>query len=110
MVLDTSVSRQTYIEDCEVCCRPIEVTYVVEDGELVEFGAKGVELGRPVNEKKRAKEKKGSLNAEAQRVLRIRRGGGEVRRSWKWFDGVVEAPGPGEKGKRGSSPAAAGSE
>jgi hypothetical protein len=43
MVLDTSVTRQTYIEDCEVCCRPIEVTYVVEDGELVEFGAKGVE-------------------------------------------------------------------
>jgi hypothetical protein len=43
MVLDTSVVRQTYIEDCEVCCRPIEVTYVVEDGELVEFGAKGEE-------------------------------------------------------------------
>ena len=43
MVLDTSVARQTYIEDCEVCCRPIEVSYVVEDGELVEFGAKGEE-------------------------------------------------------------------
>jgi len=43
MVLDTSVSRQTYIEDCEVCCRPIEVTYVVEDGELVEFNAKAQE-------------------------------------------------------------------
>ena len=43
MVLDTSVARQTYIEDCEVCCRPIEVRYVVEDGELVEFGAKGAE-------------------------------------------------------------------
>ncbi len=43
MVLDTSVARQTYIEDCEVCCRPIEITYVVEDGELVEFGAKALE-------------------------------------------------------------------
>jgi transcription elongation factor Elf1 len=43
MVLDTSVARQTYIEDCEVCCRSIEVTYAVEDGELVEFGARGVE-------------------------------------------------------------------
>lgn len=40
MVLDTSVARQTYIEDCEVCCQPIEVAYVVEDGELVEFSAK----------------------------------------------------------------------
>jgi hypothetical protein len=40
MVLDTSVARQTYIEDCEVCCRPIEITYVVEDGEVVEFNAK----------------------------------------------------------------------
>ena len=24
MVLDTSVKGQTYVEDCEVCCRPIE--------------------------------------------------------------------------------------
>jgi transcription elongation factor Elf1 len=39
MVLDTSVSRQTYIEDCEVCCRPIEVRYTVEDDELSDFEA-----------------------------------------------------------------------
>jgi hypothetical protein len=25
MVLDTSVRSQTYVEDCEVCCHPIEV-------------------------------------------------------------------------------------
>ena len=31
MVLDTSVPRQSYIEDCEVCCRPIEVRYTVEE-------------------------------------------------------------------------------
>jgi hypothetical protein len=43
IVLDTSVARQTYIEDCEVCCRPVEVSYVVEDGELVKFNAKAVE-------------------------------------------------------------------
>jgi hypothetical protein len=39
MVLDTSVSHQTYIEDCEVCCRPIEVRYAVEDEALIEFRA-----------------------------------------------------------------------
>ena len=39
MVLDTSVDAQTYVEDCEVCCKPIEVSYVIEDGALVEFEA-----------------------------------------------------------------------
>jgi transcription elongation factor Elf1 len=43
MVLDTSVRRQTYVEDCEVCCRPIEITYTVEDDSLVEFNAKSIE-------------------------------------------------------------------
>ena len=28
MVLDLSVSRHTYIEDCEVCCNPIEIGVV----------------------------------------------------------------------------------
>jgi hypothetical protein len=41
MVLDLSVSgRQTYVEDCEVCCNPIEVTYSVEEDELGSFAAK----------------------------------------------------------------------
>jgi Cysteine-rich CPXCG len=40
MVLDASVPRQTYIEDCEVCCRPIEISYAVEDGAIVEFDAR----------------------------------------------------------------------
>ena len=39
MVLDTSVSRQTYIEDCEVCCRPIQIQFAVEDEAVVEFDA-----------------------------------------------------------------------
>ena len=40
MVLDISVRSQTYIEDCEVCCRPIRVRYVVHDDEIVEFEAR----------------------------------------------------------------------
>jgi hypothetical protein len=39
MVLDTSVKRQTYIEDCEVCCRPIQVRYAVTNDEVCEFDA-----------------------------------------------------------------------
>jgi hypothetical protein len=41
MVLDTSVG-QTYIEDCEVCCRLIEVGYTVEGGEVSDFEAGAV--------------------------------------------------------------------
>jgi hypothetical protein len=43
MVLDTSVKRQTYIEDCEVCCNPIEVHYVVGEEGGIEFGARVLE-------------------------------------------------------------------
>jgi hypothetical protein len=39
MVLDTSVKGQVYVEDCEVCCQPIEVRYTVEDGEVSHFEA-----------------------------------------------------------------------
>jgi hypothetical protein len=42
MVLDTSVKRQTYIEDCEVCCRPIQVRYTVQDDEIFEFDATAI--------------------------------------------------------------------
>jgi hypothetical protein len=40
MVLDTSVRHQTYIEDCEVCCNPIEVLYVVDDQGSIDFNAR----------------------------------------------------------------------
>lgn len=40
MVLDLSVGRQTYIEDREVCCKPIEISFVVAEGELTSFHAK----------------------------------------------------------------------
>jgi transcription elongation factor Elf1 len=40
MVLDLSVREQTYVEDCEVCCNPIEISYTVSDEELAEFSAR----------------------------------------------------------------------
>lgn len=33
LVIDHSVPEQEYIEDCEVCCRPIRLVVVVDDGE-----------------------------------------------------------------------------
>jgi transcription elongation factor Elf1 len=42
MVLDTSVKGQTYVEDCEVCCHPIEVRYTVEDDEVSHFEARAL--------------------------------------------------------------------
>ncbi|HSL03042.1 MAG TPA: CPXCG motif-containing cysteine-rich protein, partial [Nitrospiraceae bacterium] len=43
MVLDLTVNRHTYIEDCEVCCNPIEISYTVQDDALVSFAAKTFE-------------------------------------------------------------------
>ena len=43
MVLDPSVKSQTYVEDCEVCCHPIEVRYAIEDGEVSDFEARALE-------------------------------------------------------------------
>ncbi len=42
MVLDTSVKGQTYIEDCEVCCHPIEVRYTVVNDEVRSFDARAI--------------------------------------------------------------------
>jgi hypothetical protein len=43
MLLDLSARRQRYVEDCEVCCNPIEVAYTVEAGEVVDFEARAVD-------------------------------------------------------------------
>ena len=39
MVLDNGVKTQTYVEDCEVCCHPIQIRYTIEHGAVVEFEA-----------------------------------------------------------------------
>jgi hypothetical protein len=39
MVLDLAVKSQTYVEDCEVCCHPIQIGYSFENGEVVDFEA-----------------------------------------------------------------------
>lgn len=37
MVIEVYSGNQSYIEDCEVCCRPIEIKYVCADGVIVNF-------------------------------------------------------------------------
>jgi len=43
MLLDPSIPEQNYIEDCEVCCNPIQVSYQIRDGELESFEATDIE-------------------------------------------------------------------
>ena len=35
VTVDTSLSRQRFTTDCEVCCRPFEVITECEDGEIL---------------------------------------------------------------------------
>jgi len=42
MLLDPS-EHSKYIEDCEVCCRPIEVQALFEDQDLVSFSGESIE-------------------------------------------------------------------
>lgn len=44
MLLDASVPQQTYVEDCEVCCNPIEVSCSFQDNTLMTFDVQ--ELGQ----------------------------------------------------------------
>ncbi|MGE4233001.1 MAG: CPXCG motif-containing cysteine-rich protein [Bacteriovoracia bacterium] len=35
IVVDTSVNQQSYIEDCSVCCRPIQIGIICDDDQIV---------------------------------------------------------------------------
>lgn len=43
MLLDDSVVFQKYIEDCEVCCNPIELKIQYSGGELSSFEVNSIE-------------------------------------------------------------------
>ena len=43
MVVDLSVHHQAYVEDCEVCCKPIEISCTVDDDAIASFTAKTLE-------------------------------------------------------------------
>lgn len=41
LLIDPSVEDQEYVEDCQVCCQPMQVHATIYDGEIV-----GVEVSR----------------------------------------------------------------
>lgn len=43
MLIDRSISNQSYIEDCEICCNPIQLTIQIQDHEIVGFQAESIE-------------------------------------------------------------------
>ena len=43
MLLDPSIPKQLYVEDCEVCCNPIEVSVHFEEGQIEGFVVRNLE-------------------------------------------------------------------
>lgn len=43
MLLDSSVAKTSYIEDCEVCCNPIQIIASFEKDKLISFSAESIE-------------------------------------------------------------------
>ena len=44
ILLDTGAySNVNIVDDCEVCCRPIEINYRVEDYEITDFNYRSIE-------------------------------------------------------------------
>ena len=42
MLLDPSATS-SYVEDCEICCNPIQVSITAENQEIVSFQAESIE-------------------------------------------------------------------
>ncbi|WP_115807665.1 CPXCG motif-containing cysteine-rich protein [Winogradskyella pacifica] len=43
MLIDLSQSRQSYIEDCEICCNPIQLSIDINNQEIVSFQYENIE-------------------------------------------------------------------
>ena len=44
MLLDLSEEgQQQYIEDCEVCCQPIQITYTSHEGVMTAFSTAAIQ-------------------------------------------------------------------
>ena len=43
MILDKSIISDDYIEDCEVCCNPIEISYQSDGYNIISFQAISIE-------------------------------------------------------------------
>ena len=43
MLIDISQRKQSYIEDCEVCCNPIQLNITTENNDILSFEAQNIE-------------------------------------------------------------------
>jgi hypothetical protein len=43
MVFELYYGKQEYIEDCEVCCNPIQINYTADGEAIVDFEASRLE-------------------------------------------------------------------
>jgi len=43
MIIDKSIYNDSYIEDCGVCCNPIEISYSSNGNEIISFSADSIE-------------------------------------------------------------------
>jgi cysteine-rich CPXCG protein len=41
LVVDTTQARQQFTVDCEICCRPMEISLRCQGGEVVDFEVRG---------------------------------------------------------------------
>ena len=44
VLLDLSVAEQTYVEDCSVCCHPIDIRVVAEHGVLTQLSGERTDV------------------------------------------------------------------
>ena len=42
-MIDPSIEKQNFIEDCEVCCNPIDFKISVENNEVVSFSSEQID-------------------------------------------------------------------
>ena len=42
-LIDSSINNQNFIEDCEVCCNPLEFEIVIEKNELFSFTVQSID-------------------------------------------------------------------
>lgn len=43
MLVDLSQPSQSYIEDCEICCNPIQISIKANPTEILDFQAESIE-------------------------------------------------------------------
>ena len=42
VLIDVSQISQNYVEDCEICCNPIQISYTTQNQEILEFKASNI--------------------------------------------------------------------